>query len=1127
MAAPAISADAYQLLSDIEHVLLRSDMYLGPIDRVIRLAKCLNQATNEIQQKQVHHSEGQEQTFKEIIGNAADNVLRSRKMGVDPRQIEIMVTPEWVIVKNYGIHITVAVNNQTGKWVPDMIFGNMRAGSNFNDSEERMYIGKNGIGAKATNIFSKVFMIECADPVNGLLYKQVWRNNMSIRGEPEITQLPPGTPGYTQVSYSLDFARFTVASFDQEALEIYGAHAAALSYVCQIPVYFNGNLFQVQNLVDYAGMFFPVTKASSILYRDPNGAYDLCLIDTPDAGISVSFVNGMITENGGAHVDAAYKVVVSSIINLMGKEIEGVKLTKRDIVNHVSVFISCRVSKPIFKSQVKDCLVRPEPKVELPEKLLQGIKRWKLFGLIASEIERKQNNKLSKEVGGKKKRGYWGKAQPANLAGTNQSDQCTYILTEGDSADSYRLKFISQVPNGMGRQYYGSQPLRGKLPNALNADFAKIFKNEELKAIRKNIGLRPDTDYRDPANYRKLNYGRVLIFPDPDNDGKHILGLILLFFLTKFPSLIMRGYLSFLRIPVVRARIGGQRCMFYSMSSFKRTIANLPPGTPVTDVEYFKGLGSSEDHHIKEDFANPRIVTFKMDEETIASMLLAFHKTQTHLRKQWIADWVDREMIEVETYSELPISIFINYELIDYSIENIARAIPEAIDGMKESQRKFMYGALKKLRGKGKKAKAKMKVAQIASHASELTNYKHGDTCLADTGVMMAQEFPASNNLPLLEGRGQFGTRNKGGKDAANPRYTCVSLPYWTSLVFRQEDQRLERRIEDEGQKQECENFFPTLPLHVINGERGIGSAYSTNIPAHKPTDVAFWFQERLLMDLDPDGGHHLPMIRPWYKGFTGEINLRPNGFTTEGRLQQQADGSWLIDELPIGTWTYDYEEFLRELEEENIITGFDTFSTDTEVRFVIYKYNDGTPTLRKLKLISKHSFKNMTVLYRTADRGVKPRIYSDIHELLEDFYKLRLVKYQERKALIIAEIEAEIADLTERARYIHLVAVTKELEVRDRPEEDILADMARLNLDPKWLDKVKDREKNKNRIPILYTKIQEKMAEKQQLEQIRPEVMWYQDIEQFVVAFCQHEKCQRSTHETVNPVMTINLGSH
>ena len=267
------------------------------------------------------------------------------------------------------------------------------------------------------------------------------------------------------------------------------------------------------------------------------------------------------------------------------------------------------------------------------------------------------------------------------------------------------------------------------------------------------MGLKTDTDYSLEENCKKLNYGNLLIMPDPDNDGKHILGLVLLFFLQFYPGLVYRGFVKFLRIPVVRIDLNGSTHSFYSMSTFKRVMAQLPVGTRIGDADYFKGLGSSEDHHIKQDFMNPRVVTFKIDETTGQKILLAFQKLASDERKDWIADWVDREIIDTDSMPELPISLFIDHEFIDYSIENIIRSIPEQMDGLKESQRKAMFAASKKLKG----GKNKVKVAQVASHAAEITCYKHGEGCLADTIVQMTYNFVGSNNMPYFAPKGQFG----------------------------------------------------------------------------------------------------------------------------------------------------------------------------------------------------------------------------------------------------------------------------------------------------------------------------------------------------------------------------------
>lgn len=1118
------AANVYQSVTDIEHVLLRPDMYINALERIPRIAKCLNSSEMKIVQKIVTLPEGQEQVFVEILGNAADNVWESREKGIDAGHIEVTVNSEWFIVKNYGLAIPVQ-QNEIGMWIPQSIFGNLRSSSKYDDSKKRYLIGKNGLGGKLTNIYSRCFAIECADPQRGILYKQHWQNNMKIVSEPETS--PYSGPGYTQVSVSLDFARFGTTGYDMEALEVYAGHCAAVSYTCAVPVMFNGQKFEIKDLFSYAGLFYPVNRASAITYKDPEGTYDLCIIDTPDTGeqgkmcaVNASFVNGIVTSNGGVHVDAAYKVIVQSIIDFMGKTAEGISITKRDIVNHVSLFISCRINNPKFTSQIKDNLKSPTPKIELPENLLKGIRKWRLIQTIIEEIERKQKNKMKKTDGKRKKRPRTDDSSPANLAGTSRSMETTFILTEGKSADSYRLKFISQVPNGMGREFFGSLPLHGKILNVLNAEFLQIYEHKDLVAIRQNLGLKSDVDYSLDENYRKLNYGSLLIMPDPDNDGKHIMGLVLLFFLRYYPGLVQRGFIKFLRIPVVRIIVNGQQLSFYSMSSFKSYMSRLHPNSQTSIPDYFKGLGSSEDHHIKQDFANPKIVTFRVCERTAEKISLAFLKTSSNLRKEWIANWVNQINIDTDNYTDLPISTFIDYEFIDYSIENIIRGVPEAYDGLKESQRKALYAAMRKLKGKN----SKIKVAQVASHAAEITNYKHGEGCLADTIVQMTYNFVGSNNMPYFYPKGQFGTRQNGGADSANPRYTSIALPWWIPVVFRPEDKRLEKLIVDEGEEQECENLFPIIPMHLINGVVGIGTAYSSNIPNHNPLDLALYLQQRLLQDLQPESNHQLPLIRPYYKGFKGQIIPIENGFMTEGIMTINYDQSITITELPIGSWTEAYEKELAKWEEEGIISSFDIYCTDEDIKIIIHKYNDGTPTLKKLKLYSKHSYKNMTVLYRTPNRGILPKIYKNLNELIEDFYKIRLEKYVERKALMLLEFDRDINLLSERARYIHAVAVEQSLEIRNRSEVELFAQMDQMGFARDLLDKVKNRSLTKEQIPLLYKKIQDKQEEKARLEIITPQATWYNELEEFIVKFCKEEKCTRSTLESCNPIMTLNI---
>ncbi len=101
----------------------------------------------------------------------------------------------------------------------------------------------------------------------------------------------------------------------------------------------------------------------------------------------------------------------------------------------------------------------------------------------------------------------------------------------------------------------------------------------------------------------------------------------------------------------------------------------------------------------------------------------------------------------------LPISDFVNKELILFSMADNIRSIPSAADGLKPGQRKVLFGCFKRNLTK------EIKVAQLVGYVSEKTAYHHGEQSLTGTIVGLAQNFVGSNNINLLAPNGQFGTR--------------------------------------------------------------------------------------------------------------------------------------------------------------------------------------------------------------------------------------------------------------------------------------------------------------------------------------------------------------------------------
>lgn len=178
--------------------------------------------------------------------------------------------------------------------------------------------------------------------------------------------------------------------------------------------------------------------------------------------------------------------------------------------------------------------------------------------------------------------------------------------------------------------------------------------------------------------------------------------------------------------------------------------------------------------------------------------------------------------------SQLTLEEFINKELILFSMADNARSIPSMVDGCKPGHRKILFACFKR------NLTHEIKVAQFAGYVSEHAAYHHGEQSLCSTIVNMAQNYVGSNNLPLLEPLGQFGTRLQGGKDSASPRYIFTKLSPLTRAIYHPADDDLLKYLNDDGQSIEPEWYMPIIPMVLLNGSEGIGTGWSTSIPNYK-----------------------------------------------------------------------------------------------------------------------------------------------------------------------------------------------------------------------------------------------------------------------------------------------------
>jgi DNA topoisomerase-2 len=726
------------------------------------------------------------------------------------------------------------------------------------------------------------------------------------------------------------------------------------------------------------------------------------------------------------------------------------------IKDTLTFFVNATIVNPSFDSQTKETLTTPAAKfgstVTVSPKFTDTLIKLGILDEAQAILDAK-SAKEAKKTDGAKKRTIRGlpKLEDASLAGTAKSSECTLILTEGDSAATSAIAGLKVV----GREKWGVFPLRGKLLNVKDISRDKFNANEELTAIKKILGLEQGKTYKD---VKDLRYGRVLIMSDQDVDGFHIRGLLMNLFHTEWPSLMKLGFLCTLLTPLLKMTRGQKTLSFYNETEFNKWSGEVGEDeVKKWKMKYYKGLGTSTPAEAREWFENLFDIKYEWDPKTDATMDLAFNKKKADDRKTWLGTYNPELSLIVGKDRKVAYSQFVNEELIHFSNSDNLRSLPHLLDGQKPSQRKILFGCFKR------NLKSEVKVAQLAGYVSEHAAYHHGEASLNQAITAMGQIFVGANNINLLCPIGQFGSRLLGGKDAASPRYIHTQIEAIVDAVFKKEDLPILNHLKEDGATIEPESYAPIVPLLAINGCVGIGTGFSTDIPPHKPDDIAKLLKQRLEGKIDSLSANALD---PWWVGFKGQVVRKGDKqWLTKGLYTwSDANCSVCITELPVGTWTKDYKVFLDGLamaetadsktdDGKPILKSFDDLYNDLEVTFILYLdsdyYDDAKRKVedfeKKFKLTTSWKTTNMCAF--DADHNIIK--YDTIGDLLEDYYQTRLGLYEKRKAHQISELKDHIEELDAKAKFIKGV-VEGTLKIMNQTDEVVLVSLKAHNLPPR-----------------------------------------------------------------------------
>lgn len=1158
-----LTADDYSDMDPREHVYQKAGMYIGSDTNLARDDWLLDLDTMKMKYREIDFVPACERIYIEILSNAVDHCGKSLREGCPIGPIDVYMDKKQISIKNIGLPIPIEMKPGKNMYIPEYIFGNLRTSTHYKETISEG-IGINGVGGKVANIFSTRFEVIVENAIMKKRYVQVWEDNMKICNKPTITKFD-GVESSVTVTYDLEFKRFGLKEYTNEAFELFARHAADVSFTGKLSIKFNDQEFNYSDIKEYARLYYGDAVQKSIVhYQYPNkkskdADLELIVIDTPDEGSHVSFVNCILTKNGGVHLNAAYKAVCEPIINMVNENIMkklnksgyDLKEKKSNTINigevkpHISILLSCKVVNPDFDSQSKSFLNKPAPKIEIKNDTLQPVFEWNLVKRLYATLDAKQLNNLTKTDG---KMGWHvdididGFRDAANAGVKNKSLDCTLCLTEGKSGAGYVNKYITILENGP--SMYGVLPLRGKCLNTTNAKYKQIEKNKEISALKIALGLKEKLDYTDPDNFNQLRYGRIMICTDSDVDGKHITGLIINILYGRFPSLLkIPGFLVYKRTPIIRMSKAKKTIKFYTQREFdvwyaKQVTAGADKGWA---PKYFKGLGTSTMDDVKDDKKDEKIVTFIWDENAEEAINLAFHSDKRNERKKWIMEWEERH--DVDTMLKMPISLFIHYEMIKFSQLDNIRSIPKIMDGFKESHRKIMAGCHKAFHiGPLDKKYEEYNVCDLDSYCKKKTVYHHGNDILSHVIIGMARDYVGANNINLFQPIGSFGSRLENGKDASAPRYLhtypAPLLPY----IYVQEDQDLLIPMLDEGKPIEPKYFLPIIPNILVNGTKGIGTGFMSFVPCHNPVDIINWLKGRLT------GSVNLPSLSPWYRGFRGNItiidrrkkkdklldNAINEGVDLDNEVVEDFDedeassesaeevysdnpknqpllsfvttgiytivrNTIIIAELPIGMSPDKYKKkVLEKFLTDKRIKKYEDFCDVDKIHFVIKGFRDN-PSYLALGIRKRYSLSNMVLLNKN-DRPIK---YNTANDIIEAFYNDRLPYYDARKKNSMSKYKNEIEKINHLVRFTNAI-INKELIVQNTPKTMIYEKMTELNIPHVIYDKANLSIINREEVTGLNAKIDYLNKEYNRLSKLTPSDLWLADLKAFEAKYKQ-----------------------
>lgn len=429
----------------------------------------------------------------------------------------------------------------------------------------------------------------------------------------------------------------------------------------------------------------------------------------------------------------------------------------------------------------------------------------------------------------------------------------------------------------------------------------------------------------------------------------------------------------------------------------------------------------------------------------------------------------------------MKITNFLNNNYSDSALYINFRATPSYIDGLKNSGRKCLY-TLKK-----KNQKSEVKVSNFAGSIIDESNYLHGNTSMEGTIVTLSQNYCGSNNVPILEGVGAFGTRFC--PEAAASRYIFVKSTNYLDYLFKNEDQPNLITQEFEGVEIEPAFYVPTLPMLLVNGSSGIGVGFAPEILSRSTTNIIKAIKNKLAGKKVSED-----LFTPSWRGFTGTVSKVENNKWEIRGVAEINDKKVTITELPISYSLLSYTKKLSKLKEKGTISKYTDYSEDDKFKFEIILPEEEAKQPKDVILKDLGLIDVVTESLVCLDENNAIKEYDSVVDIFKDYYSIKIKYLEKRIKSEIKRLEAEDLALKETVKFIkEVIKGTINLKLKKAEVEKVLKEKGYVNIDKLLAMPLYSMTEDKAK--EIEAKWKAKTAELNAMKNETPESIWTKDL--------------------------------